>query len=133
MQKKFANIDVKTMLAALIAALLCAVPLRTVQLFTNFEPHTGFFEAIDWTVFTVYGVLLFGAVLLLVLPMLSARLPASRPVIRQSYALTVGGLFFAVYLWQGFFLFLRFLFVCLASSEGKRDILFPITGGRFVF
>lgn len=96
MQKKFANIDVKTMLAALIAALLCAVPLRTVQLFTNIEPHTGFFEAIDWTVFTVYGVLLFGAVLLLVLPMLSARLPASRPVIRQSYALTVGGLFFAV-------------------------------------
>lgn len=96
MQKKFAKLDVKTMLAALLAALVCAVPLRTVQLFTNVEPHTGFFEAIDWTVFTVYGVLLVGAAVLLVLPMLSSRLPASRPVIRKSYMLTVGGFFFAI-------------------------------------
>lgn len=96
MQKKFANIDVKIMLTALAAALVCAVPLRAVQLFTNIEPHTGFFEAIDWTVFTVYGVLLLGAAVLLILPVLSSRLPASRPVIRQSYALTAGGFFFAV-------------------------------------
>lgn len=96
MQKKFAKIDVNVLLAALAAALLCAVPLRTVQLFTNIEPHTGFFEAIDWTVFTVYGVLLLGTAVLLLLPIFSSRLPASRPVIRQSYALTVGGLFFAV-------------------------------------
>ena len=41
--------------------------------------------------------------------------------------------FLAVYLLQGFFLFLRFLLVCLAASEGERDILFPVAGSRFVF
>lgn len=99
MQKKLAKsakLDRKTMLLALLAALVCAVPLRTVQLFTNIEPETGFFAETDWTVFTVYGVLLAGAAVLLVLPMLSACMPASRPVIRKSYALTVGGFFFAV-------------------------------------
>ena len=29
--------------------------------------------------------------------------------------------------------FCRFLLVCLAASEGERDILFPVTGSRFVF
>lgn len=96
MQKKFAKLDAKIMLAALLAALICAVPLRAVQMFTNIEPHTGFFEVVDWTVFTVYGVLLVSAAVLLVLPILSARLPASRPLLRKSYALTVGGFFFAV-------------------------------------
>lgn len=132
MQKKFANIDIKTMLTALIAALLCAVPLRTVQLFTNIEPHTGFFEAIDWTVFTVYGVLLCGTVLLLVLPMLSARLPASRPVIRQSYALTVGGLLFAVGI--AYDVILSVIKIIAAFSEGfGRQNLFAVlfTNGLF--
>lgn len=99
MQKKLAKsakLDVKTMLLALLAALVCAVPLRTVQLFTNIEPHTGFFTETDWTVYTVYGVLLVGTAVLFLLPMLSSRLPASRPVIRKSYAISVGGFFFAV-------------------------------------
>lgn len=99
MQKRLAKsekLDGKAMLLAVLAALVCAVPLRTVQLFTNIEPNTGFFAAIDWTVYTVYGVLLVGTVVLLLLPMLSSRLPASRPVIRKSYALTVGGFFLAV-------------------------------------
>lgn len=50
MQKRLAKsekLDGKAMLLAVFAALVCAVPLRTVQLFTNIEPNTGFFMAID--------------------------------------------------------------------------------------
>lgn len=132
MQKKFANIDVKIMLTALAAALVCAVPLRAVQLFTNIEPHTGFFEAIDWTVFTVYGVLLLGAAVLLILPVLSSRLPASRPVIRQSYALTAGGFFFAVGI--AYDVIISAIKIAAAFSEGfGRQNLFAVlfTDGLF--
>ena len=54
MQKKkgrtFAGIDAKVLAATLGIALLAAIPLRTVQLFTNMENSTGFFEKVDWTV-----------------------------------------------------------------------------------
>ncbi len=80
---------------ALGAAVLCAVPLRTVQLFTNVEAHTGFFEATDWTVFTVYAVLLIGMLVLFLLPVFSARLPASRPLVQKNRALALGSFVFA--------------------------------------
>lgn len=83
------------LLAALGLSLLAAIPLRTVQLFTNMENHTGFFETVDWTVYAVYAVFVVAAVVLGVLPAFSGRLPASRPVVRQSKVLAVGAFAFA--------------------------------------
>lgn len=99
MQKKkghrFANIEEKALAAALGISLLAAIPLRTVQLFTNIESYTGFFEQVDWTVWTVYAVLAVAAVVLAVLPALSAKLPASRPVVQKNKPLAVGAFLFA--------------------------------------
>lgn len=99
MQKKkgrtFAGLDAKVLAAALGATLLAAIPLRTVQLFTNMESHTGFFEEVNWTVYAVYGVFAVAAVVLAVLPALSGKRPASRPVVRKNKALAVGAFAFA--------------------------------------
>lgn len=99
MQKKksrtFAGIDAKVLAAALGAALLAAIPLRTVQLFTNIESRTGFFEEVDWTVYAVYAVFAVAAVILAVLPALSGKIPASRPVVRKNKLLAVGSFVFA--------------------------------------
>ncbi|MGN0519518.1 MAG: hypothetical protein ACI4LB_02145, partial [Candidatus Fimenecus sp.] len=91
----FAGIDAKVLVAALGIALLAAIPLRTVQLFTNMENYTGFFEEVDWTVYVVYAVFAVAAVVLAVLPALSAKLPASRPVVRKNKALAFGAFAFA--------------------------------------
>ncbi len=99
MQKKkghtFAGIDAKALAATLGIALLAAIPLRTVQLFTNMENYTGFFEEVDWTVYVVYAVFAVAAVVLAVLPALSAKLPASRPVVQKNKALALGAFAFA--------------------------------------
>ena len=99
MQKKkgrtFAGIDAKVLAATLGIALLAAIPLRTVQLFTNMENYTGFFEEVDWTVYVVYAVFAVAAVVLAVLPALSAKLPASRPVVQKNKALALGAFAFA--------------------------------------
>lgn len=99
MQKKNSHtlkgIDEKVLLASLGLFLLAAIPLRTVQLFTNMESYTGFFEEVDWTVYTVYAVLALAAVVLAVLPALSAKIPASRPVVQKSKALALGSFAFA--------------------------------------
>ncbi len=99
MQKKkgrtFAGIDAKVLVATLGIALLAAIPLRTVQLFTNMENYTGFFEEVDWTVYVVYAVFAVAAVVLAVLPALSAKLPASRPVVQKNKALALGAFAFA--------------------------------------
>ncbi|MGN0570937.1 MAG: hypothetical protein ACI4K9_02000 [Candidatus Fimenecus sp.] len=99
MQKKkghtFAGIDAKVLAAALGIALLAAIPLRTVQLFTNMESYTGFFEEVNWTVYVVYAVFAVATIVLAVLPALSAKLPASRPVVRKNKALSLGAFAFA--------------------------------------
>lgn len=77
-------------------ALLVCVPLRLVQLFINIEPHTGFFKAIDWTVYTVYSAVIVALVLLASLAFASKRIPASRPVFRKSPMLVFSGFFFAL-------------------------------------
>lgn len=93
--RKFVSIDAKALAAVLGLCLLAAIPLRTVQLFTDIENHTGFFEKTDWTVFVVYAVFAVVAVLLAVLPALSAKLPASRPVMQKNKALALGSFAFA--------------------------------------
>lgn len=99
MQKKNSHtlkgVDEKVLLASLGLFLLAAIPLRTVQLFTNMESYTGFFEEVDWTVYTVYAVLAVAAVCLAVLPALSSKIPASRPVVQKNKALALGSFAFA--------------------------------------
>lgn len=93
--RKFASIDEKALAAALGICLLAAIPLRTVQLFTNMEYYTGFFEKVDWTVYVVYAVFAVAAVALAILPALSAKIPASRPVIQKNKAMALGAFAFA--------------------------------------
>lgn len=99
MQKKSVpkteKINGLVLMLALGVALLIAVPLRTVQLFTNIEVNTGFFEANDWTVVVMYTVLALAALVLVLLPMFSAKLPASRPVVRQDRCLALAAFVFA--------------------------------------
>lgn len=82
--RKSEQIDARLLLCVWGIATALAAVLRTVQLFTNIEPHTGFFEAVDWSVYVMYGVLLAAVVLLAVLPAYSACLPASRALVRRA-------------------------------------------------
>lgn len=94
--RKSEQIDARLLLCVWGIATALAAVLRTVQLFTNIEPHTGFFEAVDWSVYVMYGVLLAAVVLLAVLPAYSACLPASRALVRKDRALFFGSALFAV-------------------------------------
>lgn len=99
MQKKTGlkteKINSLVLMLVLGAALLAAVPLRMVQLFTNIEQNTGFFIANDWTVAVIYTVLALAALVLVLLPVFSAKLPASRPVVRQDRCLALAAFVFA--------------------------------------
>lgn len=99
MQKQKRNrgvaLDGKALMMALGLFLLAAVPLRTVQLFTNIEPHTGFFAYRDWTVYTVYAVVAVGILTLAILPACSARLPAPKPISGKHKGAAVGSFLFA--------------------------------------
>lgn len=93
--RKSEQIDARLLLCVWGIACILAAVLRTVQLFTNIEPETGFFEVVDWSVYVVYGVLLAAVVLLAVLPACSACLPASRALVRKDRALFFGSALFA--------------------------------------
>lgn len=93
--RKSEQIDARLLLCVWGIACILAAVLRTVQLFTNIEPETGFFEAVDWSVYVMYGVLLAAVVLLAVLPAYSACLPASRALVRKDRALFFGSALFA--------------------------------------
>ncbi len=110
---------------ALGAALLAAVPLRTVQLFTNIEPNTGFFEANDWTVAVMYTVLVLAALVLVLLPVFSAKLPASRPVVQQNRGLALAAFVFAAGLaYDVIFTVLKAANVISAASGTAFTLLF---------
>lgn len=94
--RKSEQIDARLLLCVWGIACVLGAALRTVQLFTNIEPETGFFETVDWTVFVVYGILLAAVLLLAILPACSARLPASRPIVRRDRGLFFGSALFAV-------------------------------------
>ena len=93
--RKSEQIDVRLLLCVWGIACILAAVLRTVQLFMNIEPETGFFEVVDWSVYVVYGVLLAAVVLLAVLPACSACLPASRALVRKDRTLFFGSALFA--------------------------------------
>ena len=94
--QKTDQIDLRLLLCVFGVTTALTAILRTVQLFTNIEPHTGFFAAVDWSVYVLYGLVLLSAALLMLLPSFSARIPASRAVVRRDPALAVtSGLFAA--------------------------------------
>lgn len=93
---KTEKIDGLALMLAFGAALAAAIPLRTVQLFTNIEDYTGFFKHENWTVGVMYAVLAVAAAALLLLPTFSAKIPASRPVVRKSIPMGIASLLFAV-------------------------------------
>lgn len=95
-RKTSQKITADVLLWTCFGALLVCAPLRLVQLFINIEPHTGFFKAIDWTVYTVYSAVIVALVLLASLAFASKRIPASRPVFRKSRMLVFSGFLFSV-------------------------------------
>ncbi len=94
--RKTDQIDLRLLLCVFGVTTALAAVLRTVQLFTNIEPHTGFFAAVDWSVYVLYGLLLLSVLLLTVLPACSARIPASRAIVRKDPALVAASGLFAV-------------------------------------
>lgn len=92
---KTEKINGLALLLAFGVSLAVAIPLRSVQLFTNIEEHTGFFKQENWTVGVMYAVLAVAAAALLLLPSFSAKIPASRPVVRKNLPMGVASLLFA--------------------------------------
>ncbi len=111
------------------AVLVAAVPLRTVQLFTNVEEHTGFFIHENWTVGVMYAVLAVAAAALFLLPMFSARIPASRPVVRKNLPMAVTSFLFAAGLAYDVLLCILkisrlFAAMTFAEAQGLYTLLF---------
>ena len=111
------------------AALVAAVPLRTVQLFTNIEEHTGFFIHENWTVGVMYAILAITAAALFLLPVFSARIPASRPVVRKNLPMAVTSFLFAAGLAYDVLLCILkisrlFAAMTLVEAQGLYTLLF---------
>lgn len=93
---KMQGITLKKLFIVLGVSLAITVPIRMYQLFSIIDDRsTGFYDVIDWSVYTLYALLAVFLVLLIVLPTLSGRITASRPVIMQHKAMGIGSFILA--------------------------------------
>lgn len=128
---KSAKIDRKLLGLAWGAATLAGIALRTVQLFTNIEAKTGFFEVTDWTVYTMYAVFAVFTLVLAILPACSARIPASRPLVRKNRALAFGGFVFATGIAYDVAVCFGSALRTLSDAGGKRAFMLLFSEGLF--
>ncbi|MEG2719784.1 MAG: hypothetical protein RR914_00520 [Oscillospiraceae bacterium] len=98
MKTKFTTkkVNFKIILGVLIAGLITTIPIRFYQLFKIIEPHTGFYSKIDWSIYTIYTLIIAFSITLFLLVRFSQSVPASKPICVKSKPLGIGAIIFAV-------------------------------------
>lgn len=93
---KAQGLTINKLFIILGAATLISVVLRVIQLFTIIDDEsTGFYDEINWSVYALYVVLAVSMLLLFILPKISGRITASRPVIMKNRIMGIGAFIMA--------------------------------------
>lgn len=80
-----------------VLGLLCvAAPVRTYQLLSIIEPDTGFYKAVDWSVYLMYALAFLAVIVPYAVVMLGKNIPASRSTEGKSKLLGASSVIFAV-------------------------------------
>ena len=95
-KEKYAKINPLAGMYASLIIMLIAIPVRIYQLLNIVEHDTGFYKAIDRSVYLMYILAVVAAVLSFVLTKLAKNVPASKSPFRRNRFLAVTSIIFAV-------------------------------------